>query len=422
MRPSKTLRSKWITESELVDNMINLRAVDASIFTVKERSFNIQTFESENRYISYQGPATLYKPADGRAHGRHKLDVLAVQLQTVPGDSGSMVIHHNNHLNSSVLGIVHQSEVAMGTTYIAIAPRERIDKVYEQFEFEDKITVTLSEAPELEDHPLKPVFKYGQVVKESSFRNQSVDTNLGFKRTPIYSAFETEVQPAGQVYNDPRFPPDSRHFLEVSLNKSAGVQQAILTNEQDKFAYNYLKSIYLKWVPNVTLARVLNTAQAITGIRMKGSTSIDVTTCAGLPYKEQKGVIGKTPFITFDQEQSSWRIQQFVYDEVDRYESSYKMGFVPPNFKVEFRKHELVGQNKIDNPKTRTVGMGNFIQQIVYMKLFKDFHTITKNVWFEGKSCPFAVGLNPEVHWDQVARHLKYLDYVIDFDVKAWVS
>ena len=54
------------------------------------------------------------------------------------------------------------------------------------------------------------------------------------------------------------------------------------------------------------------------------------------------------------------------------------------------------------------------------MKLFKDFHTITKNVWFEGKSCPFAVGLNPEVHWDQVARHLKYLDYVIDFDVKAW--
>jgi len=30
------------------------------------------------------------------------------------------------------------------------------------------------------------------------------------------------------------------------------------------------------------------------------------------------------------------------------------------------------------------------------------------------------LGVDPERHWDQIARHLKYHDYVCDFDVKAW--
>lgn len=35
---------------------------------------------------------------------------------------------------------------------------------------------------------------------------------------------------------------------------------------------------------------------------------------------------------------------------------------------------------------------------------------------------PFALGVDPERHWHQVAEHLKYHDYVMDFDVKAWES
>jgi len=418
-RPTKSLRRKWITENELRDDMMLLRHVNGTVISIREKQRNLKTFEGE-RDIVVQENHVLYNPVDPRAYGSHKGRVLAMDCQTVHGDSGSVVMHHNDSLPSSILGIVHQSNICMQTTYVAILSREDIDKVMKQFEFRDKIDVCLHDVEEISDHPKKRIFKHNQIVKASPWRNQSVDTSLGFKRTPLFNEFPSEVQPAGQVETDPRFPPGSRHFLEKSLNKSAGVVYVKMNTEEKKFAKSYLKAIYLNWIPKVWTARNLTTAQAITGIRMPGSTSIDVTTSAGLPYKEERGVIGKTPMIRYNAEGKFWQIQERVYHEVEFYEDRYIAGKIPQNYKLEFRKHELVGENKILEPKTRTVGVGNFIQQIVYMKLFKDFFTFVKNVWMEGGSSPFAMGLNPEVHWHKVATHLKYHDYVIDFDVKAW--
>lgn len=419
LRPVLSLRKKWISEDELGSEMINLRHVGASVISIRETTKKLKSFEAERDFV-IQGPEPLYSPLDPRANGLHTSRVLAADLKTMHGDSGSVVMHHNNHLPSSILGIVHQSNIVMGVTFIAVLPREEIDKVMKQFVFEDKIEVCLHEVTELSSHSLKSVFKHNQMLKASPYRNQTVDKALGFKRTPLFVKFPSEVEPAGQVENDPRFPPNSRHFLEVSLNKSAGVKSVKMSPEEEKFALNYLYSIYMTFVPEVTTARVLTTAQAITGIRMEGSTSIDVTTSSGLPYKEERGVVGKTPMIQFNMEDKTWRIQDRVFNDVEFYESMYAQGKVPQNFKLEFRKHELVGPNKILEPKTRTVGMGNFIQQIVYMKLFKDFHTFVKNSWMKGKSTPFAMGLNTEIHWDSVVKHLIYTDYVIDFDVKAW--
>jgi len=45
-----------------------------------------------------------------------------------------------------------------------------------------------------------------------------------------------------------------------------------------------------------------------------------------------------------------------------------------------------------------------------------------KNVWQQGGTTPFALGVDPERHWDQIAKHLMYTDHIIDFDVKAWES
>uniref|UniRef100_A0AAU8JNM5 Nonstructural polyprotein n=1 Tax=Chipolycivirus sp. TaxID=2809300 RepID=A0AAU8JNM5_9VIRU len=419
LRPVAPLRKKWITEDELGSDMINLRQVGASVISIRETNKKIATFEADRDFI-IQGPETLYRPLDPRANGLHTARVLAADLKTMHGDSGSVVLHHSNHIPSTVLGIVHQSNIVMGVTYIAVLPREDIDKVMKQFSFEDKIEVCLHEVSELSSHSLKPVFKHNQIIKASPYRDQSVDKAWGFKRTPLFVKFPTDVQPAGQVADDARFPPNSRHFLEVSLNKSAGIKTVKMTPEEEKFAMSYLYSIYMTFVPEVATSRVLTTAQAITGIRMEGSTSIDVTTCAGLPYKEERGVTGKTPMIQFSTQDKTWRIQDRVFNDVEFYESMYVQGKIPQNFKLEFRKHELVGSNKILEPKTRTVGMGNFIQQIVYMKLFKDFQTFVKNAWMKDRTTPFAMGLNAEVHWDAVAQHLIYTDYVIDFDVKAW--
>jgi hypothetical protein len=156
------------------------------------------------------------------------------------------------------------------------------------------------------------------------------------------------------------------------------------------------------------------------GIRIPGSTSMDLSTCAGLPYKLARGVVGKTPYMSKDY-RGTWNIQEIVFHEVARYESSYISGIVPQNVKLEFRKKELVGPNKILNPKTRTVGMGNMIHQIIFMKIFKDLHTLIKKVWADGGSMPFALGVNPNSeHWNQIVTHLKYTDYMVDMDVKAW--
>lgn len=420
MRPVKSLRNKWIQEAELADDMINLRLSEGTVVSIRESSVCKPSNESSNRDFLIQGPSKLFTPSDPRANGRHSGRVLALNVSTRGGDSGSVVLHDNNRLFSSVLGIVHQSNETFGITYVAICSREQLDKVKDQFEFKDRIEVNLSEVREVNEHRLKHVFKHNQILKESPFPSQAVDTAAGFKKTAIYGYFPSDVQPAIQRDDDPRIPPGSRHMLEVSLNKSAGINTAIITPDDQIWAAKYLRAIYDTWVPNVHLARVLTPAQAITGIKMPGSTSIDVTTSAGLPYKLEKGVIGKKPFIQYNERTKEWNIQNRVFNDLEIMNHGYHAGIINHNWKTEYRKHELVGLNKILEPKTRTVGTGNFIQQVGYMTIFKDFHTMTKNVWNEGNTCPFAMGLDPERHWDAVARHVRYIDYVIDFDVKAW--
>jgi hypothetical protein len=420
MRPVKSLRSKWIQEAELADDMINLRLSEGTVVSIRESSVFKPSNESSNRDFLVQGPSRLFTPNDPRANGRHSGRVLALNVSTRGGDSGSVVLHHNNRLPSSVLGIVHQSNETIGITYVAICSREQLDNVKNQFDFKDRIEVNLSEVREVNEHRLKHVFKHNQILKESPFPSQAVDTAPGFKKTAIYGIFPSEVQPALQREDDPRIPPGSRHMLEVSLNKSAGVNTAVITPDDQVWAAKYLRAVYDTWVPNVHLARVLTPSQAITGIKMPGSTSIDVTTSAGLPYKLERGVIGKKPFILYNDRTKEWNIQNRVFNDLEIMNHGYHAGIINHNWKTEYRKHELVGLNKILEPKTRTVGTGNFIQQIGYMTIFKDFHTMTKNVWNEGNTCPFAMGLDPERHWDAVARHVRYIDYVIDFDVKAW--
>jgi hypothetical protein len=419
VRPVINLRDKWISENELRNDMCEMRFANGTVISIRDKARNLSSFDGERNFVVQEGEQ-LYTPVDTRCHGAHKGRVLALPYQTIHGDSGSVVLHHNNQLPSSVLGIVHQSNIVTQTTYVAILSREEIDKQVKAFDERDRIEVCLNDVEEICDHPLKKVFKHNQILKESPFKNQSVDSAPGFKRTPLWSLFPVDVEPAGQKADDPRFPPGSRHFLEVSLNKSAGVKYVKLTASEEKFGEQYLRAIYTTFIPEVFGSRILTTSQAITGIRMQGSTSIDVSTCAGLPYKEERGVIGKTPMIRYNAEGKYWQIQGRVNHDVEFYESSYINLKVPRNYKLEFRKHELVGPNKIQEPKTRTVGVGNYIHQIAYMKLFKDLFTRVKNIWMEGRTSPFAMGINPEVHWNNVARHLRYHDYVIDFDVKAW--
>jgi hypothetical protein len=344
--------------------------------------------------------------------------LLAVSMSVELGESGSLFIHDNNMLQGRILGILTHRNILAGMSYIGVLTQEEISDTIKSFEHRDKIVVDHIETKLDPDNTLATVFKHGQIVKSSHLPAQGISKSLGFKPTPLYGLFPCETVPAIQSEEDPRWN-KTRHFLEVSLNKTSGAHFADFTNEEEKFMMSFYEALLIQSIEHLHTVRLYSTQQAIQGVRIPGSVSMDLKNCAGLTYKLERGVVGKSPFITVDA-RGTYNIQERVFQDVARYENAYVDGFVPQNIKLEFRKKELVGPNKIEDPKTRTVGMGNFIHQIVFMKIFKDLHTLLKTAWANGKSMPFALGVDPEQHWGQIATHLRYHDYMIDMDVKAW--
>jgi len=415
-RPTKSLSKNWVTKEDVEEADMNFRTTKCKAVIMRDedsRTILSETKEGRRIFADCEYESLWFASATNE----NKF-VMNFNSPARLGDSGSPVIHDNERLHGKVLGLITRTNHDLGYAQVVIASKQDIDEVAKTFDFKARIVTTSLETPEMPNHPIHSVFKYGQVVKESPYPNQAVSFLPGFIKSPIHGAFPVETQPAIQHGNDDRIIPGSRHHLEVSLNKTAGFKSAKFTHQEKEWMEKYLYKVYHRYF-SLRHLRLYTTAQAITGIKAPGSKSIEVNTCAGLPYKCNKGVIGKKPYITVAPD-GTWKIQQSVFDDVRYYEEYYSNLRVPPNVKVEFRKHELVGENKIIEPKTRTVGMGNFIHQIVYNKFTKDLFLRCKTIWEEGKSSPFALGVDPERHWHQIAEHLKYHDYVCDFDVKAW--
>lgn len=415
-RPTKSLSKNWVTKEDVEEADMNFRTTKCKAIIMRDedsKTILSETKEGRRMFIDSDYESLWFASATNE----NKF-VMNFNSPARLGDSGSPVIHDNDRLHGKILGLVTRTNHDLGYAQVVIASKQDIDEVAKTFDFKSRIVTNFLETPEITNHPIHSVFKYGQVVKESPYPNQAVSFLPGFIKSPIYGSFSVETQPAIQHGNDSRIIPGSRHHLEVSLNKTAGFKSAKFTHAEKEWMEKYLYKVYHRYF-SLRHLRLYTTAQAITGIKAPGSKSIEVNTCAGLPYKCNKGVVGKKPYIMVAPD-GTWKIQQSVFDDVRYFEEYYSNLRVPPNVKIEFRKHELVGENKIIEPKTRTVGMGNFVHQIVYNKFTKDLFLRCKNIWEEGKSSPFALGVDPERHWHQIAEHLRYHDYVCDFDVKAW--
>jgi hypothetical protein len=321
-------------------------------------------------------------------------------------------------LEGDIVGLLTHKNQLNDYAYIGIITKEELDHTLKYFPHRDKIEVEHLETELDPDNTIATVFKYGQIVKKSPYKHQGISKSPGFARTPLFGLYPSDSEPAIQSEDDPKWN-KTRHYLEVSLNKTSGVNYAHFDLHEEKWMKEFYRDVLFAYIPHLAEARLYATQTAIMGARIPGSTSMDLKNCAGLPYKLTHGVVGKSPFITVD-DRGTYNISQSTYHDVNRYEKSYASGVVPLNTKLEFRKKELVGPNKIENPKTRTVGMGNYIHQIIFMKIFKDLHTHVKTVWANGHCSPIALGVDPESHWDQVAEHLQYHDYMLDLDVKAW--
>jgi len=407
----------WVTDHDLENDMMNLRLAKASPILLRDDRIVIDPIRPAVREIIIPQMATINEPGTFLNTGLHPKNRTRMFSTIVEvGDSGSPVFHDNTRLAGTLFGLVHRKFDPH--CMVAVVSREQIEEAVKRFDAKYSIKVQLAQTDLIMDQPINAVFKYDQTVKSSLYPNQAISTQPGFKPTPIFQHFPVETYPAIQHDKDPRIPIDSRHHMEVSLNKGSGYSYPKFTFEQEEFAKDFLESMYLKYHPEVLNMITYNTVQAITGIPMPGSTRMELNSCAGLPYK-LTAKKGKDPYIRTGPS-GEILIANSVFVDVENYEDHYIYNEVPYNTKLEFRKIELVGQDKITNPKTRTVGQGNVIHQISYNKLFKDMFTIVKMVWNEGRASPFALGMDVERHWDQVAKHLKYDDYVIEIDVKAW--
>lgn len=416
-RSTRNVFNHFMTNKDIEDNCINLRSMYVSgvLLRMNEdaKTMHYRTTGSSAAYL------VDYPWNDEHTHvfatsGDFEIDF---------GDSGSLVIHDETRVSGRILGITLAKNTGTKRFYVGVITREMIEKTMKKFSKKDQIiTHEIEYDPLDKDHPLVQVFELKTQVGQSPLPNQGISKDVGFVKSKIYGAVPVESQPALQDLRDPRYPSDGRHYLDVSLNKTNGFNMPEFNKQEERFMVDSLVSMYTRNVNRLCEARIYDTRQAITGIRMQGSTAMEMKTCAGLPYKLERGVVGKSPFIKYDLVTSTYQISNRVYNDVRMYRECYSNGQVPLNYKLEFVKKELVGQNKIDTPKTRTVGMGNFIHQILYNELFKDLYTLVKNTWENGGSMPFAFGVDPERHWDQVAKYLQFHDYVVEFDVKAWES
>nr|WPR17961.1 MAG: RNA-dependent RNA polymerase [Owegonang virus 2] len=342
------------------------------------------------------------------------------QIRPTFGDSGSVIIHNNLRLSHKILGIYNgNSEIEPLFGVCGVITQEEIKKALQQIPEEEKIVTFPYQGEYVDCHELQSVLKYDKVLMKSPITNQAVSKTLGFMATGCFKD-KIEVEPAIQSRSDIRFDPSKRHFMEVSLNKDNGDVVPFIRTEEEVKMKEFIKTT-MKENWNWQSVRLYSTEQAVNGVRKTGSRPIDIHSSAGLPYKLRAGVQGKQPFIRYSDEQQRYIIKEELLSNVAYKKSLFKMGLVSQDMKLEFRKHELVGHKKIyEKPKTRTVGMGNMEDQIIYDENFKDLHTGMKSVYRRGLSSSYVMGLDLEVHASQVVKHLKYIDYILDFDVEAW--
>jgi hypothetical protein len=413
-RPVRNCLKHFVTEYDLKDQFVNFRYGRANTILLRVGR------EHEWRSTGYQEYSTAHTYDIGAKNPHERVVFFKSPEKLERGDSGSLAFHDNPKIPNKIMGIflaINGPDIG----YIGLLSKEQIEEALLTFPIQNRIETACSEAtPIREDHELKGVFKYNDEVYCGPHGNLGVSKSSGFRKSPIHEVFPVETTPAIQDIRDPRIPEGARHFLEVSLNKTNGEHEPQFTKAEEKMMMKHLEYVLVKYTPGLPSVRLYDTRQAIIGIRAMGSTTMNFKSSAGLPYKLEKGVVGKSPFIKFHEETKTYQIQERVFHDVEYYESMYSVGKVPHNHKLEFRKKELVGDNKIINPKTRTVATGNMIHQICYNKIFKDLYTLHKNAWELGQSSPFALGVDPERHWHKITEHLRYLDYVVDFDVKAW--
>nr|QXV86409.1 RNA-dependent RNA polymerase [Polycipiviridae sp.] len=409
---------KFVKEIDLQNNMqlfdgvegMNISLDRGATFHICRGNIKLSRWETLTRYKTGL-------PVNART--------LSMDFEVEDGFSGSLMSHTNTHVQEPFLGIAMAS--GAGMSYYTVVSQEMIEAGLKQFAPETKIKTTCSKLVV----PDRNVQKYRDLVENTLIvgtfsPSQKVPPKTKFFETPIHGVVPVETTPAILSVDDSRWTLNHRHPYQVALQKYGKAKQPLLTYEEEKRAINLLLSGYSD-LKNSSTLRVWNTYEAVAGVRKPGSTSIDLSTSPGLPYKLTSNKKGKTSFISFDDTNGAYNIDDSIIKDVNEYIEYAQKGEVRPNLKVEFIKDELVAYAKIENPKTRTVTTGNLIHLLIYRMLFGDLNRLVK-ISADGTTYS-SLGLNFETHhWDNIAKkNLRRtrdsdLTRVIELDVKSWES
>lgn len=405
-RPTRSVLKHFVTEADLGQDCCNFADFDG-VFVSSQGGRTTYTNRQNLTCTDYGTPPRV----DG-ADSRN----IRINGPVKSGVSGALVVHMNSKIERPFLGIMMSTTVS--SSYATIVTQEMIKSALSRVNPVYKIETTQPMLEHLTDHELIPVIQ-GLELFVSNQSNQSISTDCEFIKSPIHGAFPVKTTPAIVDPKDPRCE-GKNHPYSTALNKYSAPSLK-LTREEYEAGTVAVKNLYSE-IPNVNSVRVYSTVEAITGTRSQGSSSLDVTTSPGLPYKDKTLMKGKTEFIRHNPTLGSWEISDVVFRDVELYEESYAKSIVPLNYKTEFIKHELVGENKITTPKTRTVGTGNMIQLVIYRKCTSDLYRLEKLNTRKRNHC--AIGINPESKdWDCLAHdNLEYLNNIISIDVKSWES
>lgn len=409
---------KFVKEIDLQNNMqifdgiegMNISLDKSATFHVCRGNIKLSRWETLTRYKTGL-------PINART--------LSMDFEVEYGFSGSLIAHTNTHVQEPFLGIAMAT--GSGMSYYSVVSQEMIEAGLKKFPAETKIRTTCSKQVAIDGN----VQKYKDLVENTLIvgtftPSQKVPPKTKFFETPIHGVVPVETTPAILSVEDPRWTLAHRHPYKVALQKYGKTNQPLLTFDEEKKAINLLMSQYSD-LKNSSTLRVWSTYEAVAGVRKPGSTSIDLSTSPGLPYKLESTKKGKTNFISFDERTGAYNIDDTIIKDVNEYIEYAKKGEVRPNLKVEFIKDELVAHAKIENPKTRTVTTGNLIHLLIYRMLFGDLNRLVK-ISADGTTYS-SLGLNFETHhWDNIAKkNLRRtrdsdLDRIIELDVKSWES
>jgi hypothetical protein len=426
-RSMKNLKKHFVTEANLKNPKIEFGNAAGKIVMLKRNFRDAQ--DNPEKELCFTRVQTSWYPISiggeitmvGNYKQMRTIVMDSGEYKTIPGNSGLPILHDNTTIDKKILGItVGIKEGTFGNTiYGGVVTQDQLNEGLKHFPIADKVIPTICNEVSYASHPMVQagVFKYPDRVYKSPIEDQSISRSPGFALTGKFTEFISSF-PAIQSPKDPRNINGTRHFLAVSLNKANGDKVPFINPVEEEFMIKrILKSLKVGW--NWQSASIYTPEEAIRGVKKPGSRPINLDGCAGIPYKLQKGMRGKRPLIEWSEDEQQIVIQGSVINNVQNKVLLLSKGRDTGYFKLEFRKKELVGENKIINPKTRTVGLGNMDDQIVYDMACKDIHTGLKSPWRRGLANSYVLGFDPERHADLLIEHLKHKNYLC-LDVVAW--